>query len=195
MKLHPVNIFLDLLYLFWHLQCEEDGQMFFSLDDGTTKFTDLIQLVEFYQLNRGVLPCKLKHPCTMVTLWPCPPSHPANRPLVLWESDYFWPGLNDEQVTCCPPARSLQAFLYDLQRNCEHQQGRDEAIEKDLGCLDPLVNSNASSSYSHHGVLFDDLNILFCIRSDSQSVHCYGKISRTCRWWKMDALHLVWVWL
>ncbi|XP_060777165.1 growth factor receptor-bound protein 10 isoform X2 [Neoarius graeffei] len=50
------------------LPCEEDGQMFFSLDDGTTKFTDLIQLVEFYQLNRGVLPCKLKHPCTMVTL-------------------------------------------------------------------------------------------------------------------------------
>ncbi|XP_053350083.1 growth factor receptor-bound protein 10 isoform X3 [Clarias gariepinus] len=50
------------------LPCEEDGQMFFSLDDGTTKFTDLIQLVEFYQLNRGVLPCKLKHPCTMVAL-------------------------------------------------------------------------------------------------------------------------------
>ncbi|TSL82508.1 Growth factor receptor-bound protein 10 [Bagarius yarrelli] len=50
------------------LPCEDDGQMFFSLDDCTTKFTDLIQLVEFYQLNRGVLPCKLKHPCTMVAL-------------------------------------------------------------------------------------------------------------------------------
>lgn len=50
-------------------QCEEDGQGFFSLDDGATKFTDLIQLVEFYQLNRGVLPCKLKHPCTVVALW------------------------------------------------------------------------------------------------------------------------------
>uniref|UniRef100_W5KSB6 Growth factor receptor-bound protein 10a n=1 Tax=Astyanax mexicanus TaxID=7994 RepID=W5KSB6_ASTMX len=47
---------------------EEDGQIFFSLDDGSTKFTDLIHLVEFYQLNRGVLPCKLKHPCTMVAL-------------------------------------------------------------------------------------------------------------------------------
>lgn len=42
--------------------------MFFSLDDGATKFTDLIHLVEFYQLNRGVLPCKLKHPCTAVAL-------------------------------------------------------------------------------------------------------------------------------
>uniref|UniRef100_A0A672RG76 Growth factor receptor-bound protein 10-like n=1 Tax=Sinocyclocheilus grahami TaxID=75366 RepID=A0A672RG76_SINGR len=31
-------------------------------------FTDLIHLVEFYQLNRGILPCKLKHPCTMVAL-------------------------------------------------------------------------------------------------------------------------------
>nr|XP_057908789.1 growth factor receptor-bound protein 10-like isoform X3 [Doryrhamphus excisus] len=50
------------------LPCEEDGQVFFSLDDGATKFTDLIQLVEFYQLNRGVLPCKLKHPCTIVAL-------------------------------------------------------------------------------------------------------------------------------
>ncbi|XP_026041728.1 growth factor receptor-bound protein 10 isoform X1 [Astatotilapia calliptera] len=50
------------------LPCEEDGQGFFSLDDGATKFTDLIQLVEFYQLNRGVLPCKLKHPCTVVAL-------------------------------------------------------------------------------------------------------------------------------
>ncbi|XP_047454282.1 growth factor receptor-bound protein 10 isoform X2 [Mugil cephalus] len=50
------------------LPCEEDGQVFFSLDDGATKFTDLIQLVEFYQLNRGVLPCRLKHPCTVVAL-------------------------------------------------------------------------------------------------------------------------------
>ncbi|KAJ8415693.1 hypothetical protein AAFF_G00402500 [Aldrovandia affinis] len=50
------------------LPCEDDGQIFFSLDDGSTKFTDLIQLVEFYQLNRGVLPCRLKHPCTIVAL-------------------------------------------------------------------------------------------------------------------------------
>ncbi|XP_032391005.1 growth factor receptor-bound protein 10 isoform X1 [Etheostoma spectabile] len=50
------------------LPCEEDGQVFFSLDDGATKFTDLIHLVEFYQLNRGVLPSKLKHPCTAVAL-------------------------------------------------------------------------------------------------------------------------------
>nr|XP_023662012.1 growth factor receptor-bound protein 10 isoform X3 [Paramormyrops kingsleyae] len=50
------------------LPCEDDGQIFFSLDDGATKFTDLIQLVEFYQLNKGVLPCKLKHPCTVVAL-------------------------------------------------------------------------------------------------------------------------------
>ncbi|XP_038616085.1 growth factor receptor-bound protein 10 isoform X2 [Tachyglossus aculeatus] len=50
------------------LPCEDDGQMFFSLDDGNTKFTDLIQLVEFYQLNKGVLPCKLKHHCIRVAL-------------------------------------------------------------------------------------------------------------------------------
>ncbi|XP_040287326.1 growth factor receptor-bound protein 10 isoform X2 [Bufo bufo] len=50
------------------LPCEDDGQMFFSLDDGNTKFTDLIQLVEFYQLNKGVLPCKLKYHCIKVAL-------------------------------------------------------------------------------------------------------------------------------
>ncbi|XP_044309288.1 growth factor receptor-bound protein 10 isoform X2 [Varanus komodoensis] len=50
------------------LPCEDDGQIFFSLDDGNTKFTDLIQLVEFYQLNKGILPCKLKHHCIRVAL-------------------------------------------------------------------------------------------------------------------------------
>ena len=32
---------------------------FFSLDGGKTRFYDLIQLVEFYQLNAGVLPTRL----------------------------------------------------------------------------------------------------------------------------------------
>ncbi|XP_019508557.1 PREDICTED: growth factor receptor-bound protein 10 [Hipposideros armiger] len=50
------------------LPYEEDGQMFFSLDDGNTRFSDLIQLVDFYQLNKGVLPCKLKHHCIRVAL-------------------------------------------------------------------------------------------------------------------------------
>ncbi|XP_033899904.1 growth factor receptor-bound protein 14-like isoform X1 [Acipenser ruthenus] len=47
---------------------EEDGELFFTLDDGHTRFTDLIQLVEFYQLNKGVLPCKLKHHCARIAL-------------------------------------------------------------------------------------------------------------------------------
>lgn len=47
---------------------EDNGELFYSLDDGHTRFTDLLQLVEFYQLNRGVLPCKLKHHCARVTL-------------------------------------------------------------------------------------------------------------------------------
>ncbi|MGH0119573.1 UNVERIFIED_CONTAM: hypothetical protein FKN15_032398 [Acipenser sinensis] len=52
--------------LSWRL--EEDGELFFTLDDGHTRFTDLIQLVEFYQLNKGVLPCKLKHHCARIAL-------------------------------------------------------------------------------------------------------------------------------
>nr|XP_045043386.2 growth factor receptor-bound protein 14 isoform X2 [Desmodus rotundus] len=47
---------------------EDDGDMFHTLDDGHTRFTDLIQLVEFYQLNKGVLPCKLKHYCARIAL-------------------------------------------------------------------------------------------------------------------------------
>ncbi|XP_067867075.1 growth factor receptor-bound protein 10 isoform X2 [Heterodontus francisci] len=50
------------------LPCEDNGQLVFSLDDGNTRFTDLIQLVEFYQLNRGILPCKLKHYCAQISL-------------------------------------------------------------------------------------------------------------------------------
>ncbi|XP_075896077.1 growth factor receptor-bound protein 14 isoform X2 [Nelusetta ayraudi] len=46
---------------------DEDG-LLYSLDDGSTRFTDLIQLVDFYQLNRGVLPCKLKHHCGRIAL-------------------------------------------------------------------------------------------------------------------------------
>ncbi|XP_036401298.1 growth factor receptor-bound protein 14 isoform X1 [Megalops cyprinoides] len=50
------------------LPVEDEGELFFSLDDGHTRFTDLIQLVEFYQLNRGVLPCRLKHHCARIAL-------------------------------------------------------------------------------------------------------------------------------
>nr|XP_033801096.1 growth factor receptor-bound protein 14 isoform X2 [Geotrypetes seraphini] len=47
---------------------EDNGELFYTLDDGHTKFTDLIQLVEFYQLNKGMLPCKLQHYCAQVTV-------------------------------------------------------------------------------------------------------------------------------
>lgn len=66
--------------------------------------------------------------------------------------------------------------------------------------LYPLVNTKGSSSYSHQGVLFDDLNILFNIirwsvvlewspwwwRVDHGKVRRLGKICRTCRRWKTD---------
>ncbi|RWS13539.1 growth factor receptor-bound protein 14-like protein [Dinothrombium tinctorium] len=40
---------------------DESGQVSVSLDCGRTKFYDLKQLVEFYQLNIGCLPTKLTH--------------------------------------------------------------------------------------------------------------------------------------
>ncbi|XP_053119179.1 growth factor receptor-bound protein 14 isoform X3 [Hemicordylus capensis] len=47
---------------------EEEAKLFYTLDDGHTRFSDLIQLVEFYQLNKGILPCKLKHYCARIAL-------------------------------------------------------------------------------------------------------------------------------
>ena len=46
----------------------------FSLDGGKTRFYDLIQLVEFYQLNAGVLPTRLIYFISHST-----PSHSALR--------------------------------------------------------------------------------------------------------------------
>lgn len=36
-------------------------QVYFTLDNGVTKFYDLLQLVEFHQLNAGCLPTRLMH--------------------------------------------------------------------------------------------------------------------------------------
>eukprot|EP00918_Siedleckia_nematoides_P031631 GHVU01068450.1.p1 GENE.GHVU01068450.1~~GHVU01068450.1.p1 ORF type:complete len:107 (-),score=1.96 GHVU01068450.1:715-1035(-) len=38
-----------------------DGMTYFSMDGGYTRFTDLIQLVDFYTINQAGLPCKLTH--------------------------------------------------------------------------------------------------------------------------------------
>lgn len=70
---NPKTFVLSLCYMqkikhFQILPVDDEGELCYSLDDGLTRFTDLIQLVEFYQLNRGVLPCKLKHHCVRITL-------------------------------------------------------------------------------------------------------------------------------
>uniref|UniRef100_A0AAQ5XKV2 Growth factor receptor bound protein 14 n=1 Tax=Amphiprion ocellaris TaxID=80972 RepID=A0AAQ5XKV2_AMPOC len=70
---NPKTFVLSLCHMqkikhFQILPVDDEGELFYSLDDGHTRFADLIQLVEFYQLNRGVLPCKLKHHCAQITL-------------------------------------------------------------------------------------------------------------------------------
>ncbi|XP_075436256.1 growth factor receptor-bound protein 7 isoform X1 [Ascaphus truei] len=70
---NPKGFVLSLCHLqkikhYLILPCEEEGRPYFSMDDGQTKFMDLIQLVEFHQINRGILPCNLKHYCTCVAL-------------------------------------------------------------------------------------------------------------------------------
>ena len=51
--------------LLFFLQVDLEGEFFFSLD-GQIKFSDLIQLVEFYQLNASGLPTKLTHFVTCI---------------------------------------------------------------------------------------------------------------------------------
>ncbi|XP_067345018.1 growth factor receptor-bound protein 7 isoform X4 [Channa argus] len=46
----------------------EEGSKYLTMDDGATLFSDLLQLVEFHQLNKGILPVCLRHPCVCVAL-------------------------------------------------------------------------------------------------------------------------------
>ncbi|XP_077406477.1 growth factor receptor-bound protein 10 isoform X2 [Vanacampus margaritifer] len=48
--------------------CEDGGRAYVTMDDGATLFSDLLQLVDFHQINKGILPVCLKHPCVCVTL-------------------------------------------------------------------------------------------------------------------------------
>ncbi|XP_004633768.1 growth factor receptor-bound protein 7 isoform X2 [Octodon degus] len=70
---NPQGFVLSLCHLqkvkhYLILPSEGEGCLYFSMDDGQTRFTDLLQLVEFHQLNRGILPCLLRHCCTRVAL-------------------------------------------------------------------------------------------------------------------------------
>ncbi|XP_041938668.1 growth factor receptor-bound protein 7 [Alosa sapidissima] len=47
---------------------EKAGRKYYTMDDGDTVFIDLLQLVEFHLINRGILPVRLKHPCVRVAL-------------------------------------------------------------------------------------------------------------------------------
>uniref|UniRef100_A0A3B4DW58 Uncharacterized protein n=1 Tax=Pygocentrus nattereri TaxID=42514 RepID=A0A3B4DW58_PYGNA len=50
------------------IPCEEGGRQYYTMDDGVTLFMDLLQLVEFHQINRGIFPVCLKHPCIRIAL-------------------------------------------------------------------------------------------------------------------------------
>ncbi|XP_057682224.1 growth factor receptor-bound protein 7-like [Corythoichthys intestinalis] len=46
------------------IPCEDRERRYLTMDDGVTLFADLLQLVDFHQINKGILPVCLKHPCT-----------------------------------------------------------------------------------------------------------------------------------
>ncbi|XP_076827092.1 growth factor receptor-bound protein 7 isoform X2 [Brachyhypopomus gauderio] len=50
------------------IPCEECGRQYYTMDDGVTVFIDLLQLVEFHQINKGILPVCLKYPCIRIAL-------------------------------------------------------------------------------------------------------------------------------
>ena len=51
----------ELLFYLSRLQDVVDGCVTYSIDDCRTRFFDLLQMVEFYQLNRGTLSARLSH--------------------------------------------------------------------------------------------------------------------------------------
>lgn len=72
-QLHPQCFVLSLCHQlkakhYLLIPCEENGRQYYTMDDGATLFIDLLQLVEFHQINRGILPVCLKHPCTRIAL-------------------------------------------------------------------------------------------------------------------------------
>ncbi|NXA40857.1 GRB7 protein, partial [Eudromia elegans] len=50
------------------LPSEAEGRRCLTMDEGQTRFADLLQLVEFHQINRGILPCTLRHCCSCAAL-------------------------------------------------------------------------------------------------------------------------------
>ncbi|XP_043082244.1 growth factor receptor-bound protein 10 isoform X2 [Puntigrus tetrazona] len=72
-QLHAQCFVLSLCYKlktkhYLVIPLEEGDKQYYTMDDGVTLFTDLLQLVEFHQINRGILPVCLKHPCTCIAL-------------------------------------------------------------------------------------------------------------------------------
>lgn len=86
-KMHLLSV-PSRLWLSSSLQCEDGGRKYFTMDDGLTLFIDLLQLVEFHQINKGILPVCLKHPCVCVALWVL--RYPRTRPLDLHVKSKVW---------------------------------------------------------------------------------------------------------
>lgn len=105
------------LSLSWRLrsppQCDNGGRKYFTMDDGLTLFIDLLQLVEFHQINKGILPVCLKHPCICVQVWGVRPPRMETMSVdwtvpercSLWDS-HSW-DLRADNETYCAPTLSL----------------------------------------------------------------------------------------
>ncbi|RZF34031.1 hypothetical protein LSTR_LSTR017613 [Laodelphax striatellus] len=58
----------------------------YTLDNGVTKFYDLLQLIEFYQLNAGCLPTRLTH---YLVQSPTGPIY-ADKPSEMMDERHVW---------------------------------------------------------------------------------------------------------
>lgn len=72
-QVHPNCFVLSLCYAlkvrhFIVVPYYEGGKKYLTIDNGETLFIDLLQLVEFYQVNKGNLPVRLTHHCICVQL-------------------------------------------------------------------------------------------------------------------------------
>lgn len=101
----------------------------YSLDDGKTKFYDLLQLVEFYQLNKGTLCAKLSH-------------FVINKPIVATESSHLR-SESPESNSSCKHANSDVSL--DSSKNAEEGASSSSSSASN-SATDNNHNSKAKAS-------------------------------------------------
>jgi len=99
----------------------------YSIDDGKTKFYDLLQLVEYYQLNHGCLPVRLLHYLT------CSPSPAGEKEK---ETEVCSSPPSRSSSSSPPPPRPVSRNSIKMTTSSEAPSEADSAMSQDGGSED-----------------------------------------------------------